>query len=46
MVGTVIYYITFPVVGPVIAIIALLDLPKSWKEFKNNFVLICGGKYV
>ena len=46
MVGTITYYITFPMVAPFIALIALLDQPRSWKEFKNNFILIYGGKYV
>jgi ABC-type sugar transport system permease subunit len=46
MVGTITYYITFPVVAPLITVIALMDQPKSWKEFKNNFILIYGGKYV
>ena len=46
MVGTITYYITFPFVAPFVALIALLDMPKSWKEFKNKFILIYGGKYV
>ena len=46
MIGAYTYYLTFPVVAPFIAFIALLDQPKSWKEFKDNFKRIYGGKYV
>ena len=45
MIGSIAYYITFPVVAPLIAFIALLDMPKDIKQFKDNFKLIYGGKY-
>ncbi len=42
---TIIYYLTFVFVAPFIALIALLDCPKSFKQFKNNFNLVYGGSY-
>lgn len=43
MVGTIIYYLTYPFLAPIVTLIALMDLPKNRKEFKENFISIYGG---
>ena len=45
MIGSIVYYLTFPVVAPLIVLITLLDVPKSKKEFIDNFKTIYGGQY-
>jgi len=43
MLNKYVYYITLPFIGPVVVLIALLDMPKNWEKFKKNFTLIYGG---
>jgi hypothetical protein len=47
MIGTFVYYLTYPFVAPFVALIALLDVPYTgWHGFKKNYINIYGGIYV
>ena len=46
MVGSIVYYLTYPFVAPIVALVALLDMPYTGKaKFKENFIAIYGGIY-
>lgn len=46
MIGTFVYYLTFPVVAPLVCLIAAFDLPYTGKAgFKKNYIEIYGGIY-
>ena len=47
MIGTPVYYISYPFVAPIVALIALFDVPYTgWSGYKKNYIEIYGGVYV